>query len=364
MESGETQRTQNASEIPTITTLCNGCAALDLSLLLLKQGKYAGDLDEDKSHYIAVGEILSNRTKKECDLCEHALRTMTSMAGKLPDFAGMPPLATVKDALIGIQVRNDLRNQILPCRALEISLGRYMGKSLNCELLPACADAGALCGTQDSTTIARIPRADVIDPSIVGEWIRTCKEQHGSACQPNSERRFDFDLWAIDVVDMKLSKLSSEAEYLALSYVWGQTPASVTTRDNLEARSNSPGSLRDVIEISSRVVRDAVELAKGVGVRYLWIDQLCVVRGEEGDGSDLLERTLRAMGDIYHHAAATIVAADGADANAGLVGVRAGSRELEQHLIFLGSGKERFGLMKMPRTIYLDDTTYMTRAWT
>ena len=158
---------------------------------------------------------------------------------------------------------------------------------------------------------------------------------------------------------MSLSKLSADDEYLALSYVWGQAVASVTTEENLGARS-TPGGLRQVIQESCRTLRDAVKLTSGMGIQYVWIDQLCVIRGDE----DLLHRTLRAMGDIYHHAIATIIAADGADANAGLFGVQDSPRRPQQYPVVLGRGRSSMALIKSPRTIYLDDTTYLRRAWT
>ena len=339
--------------MPSITSLCESCTALELVSLLLKEGKYAIEPEKETVRYKTVKDVLNS---PECDLCQYALRTLSSTASKIKSFAGLPPLETVEDALIVLQVRNDLRNEVLPCRAMGMTLERYMGKSLHHEFLPACPDIGALHGK--GPTIARIPN-DVIDPKIISKWIRTCQEHHGTTCRVRAKRMFDFDLWAIDVVDMKLCKLPEDAEYLALSYVWGQATAFVTTEGNREARS-TPGGLRDIIKMSSCTIRDAVKLTSGMGLRYVWIDQLCVVRGN----GDLLYRTLRAMGDIYHHATATIVAADGSDASAGLSGVNPGTRDDRLRSAIIGSGQNKMALLESPRTIYLDESTYLTRAWT
>ncbi|CAM1500392.1 Fc.00g095540.m01.CDS01 [Cosmosporella sp. VM-42] len=255
-----------------------------------------------------------------------------------------------------IGVRDDLRNDVFPCRVLEISVNGYMDKSLGCELIPACPDTGALRGIH--STVARIP-ADKIDPQIIRKWIETCQTCHGSKCCTSMSREFDFALWVIDVEEMKLCKLPRDAGYLALSYVWGTATAFLTTKGNLDTRS-SRGGLQHVIQISSRAVQDAVKLTRDMGQQYIWIDQLCVIRGDDG----LLNQTLRAMGAIYHHATATIVAAGGSDANAGLPGVQSGSRDLDHLTVFIGSGRRRFALIRRPRTIYLDGTTYLKRAWT
>ena len=339
--------------MPPITSLCEACIALELVPLLLKEGKHAAEPENDTLQYKTVKEILNG---PECDLCQYALSTLSSTAAKTKRFDGLPPPEAVEDALVILQVHRDLRNEVLPCRALSISLDRYMGESLHKEFLPACPDAGASQGT--GSTIARIP-SDVINPKIIRKWIQTCQEHHVTTCCVQTKREFDFDLWAIDVVDMKLAKLPDDAEYLALSYVWGQTPALVTTEENKEVRS-TPGGLRDILERSPSTVRDAVKLTGGMKMRYLWIDQLCVIRGDD----DLLSQTLRAMGSIYHHATATIVAADGSDANAGLSGVNPGTRNRWQHHAILGSGRDAIALIETPRTILLDGTTYLRRAWT
>ena len=349
----EPELIRHVGEIPSITSLCEACDTLDLVPVLLKEGKYAAELEEDIYHQMTVKDILN---RPECDLCQYALRILTSMAASAKSSTIPPPLPTVKNALIILHVRCDLRNEVLPCRALELRLDRYIENSLYYELLPACPDPGALRG--NGRTIARIP-AETINPSIVCQWIRQCQEHHSKTCYVRTKKSFDFDLWAIDVMDMKLSKLSADDEYLALSYVWGQTVASVSTEENLRARS-TPGGLRQVVEKSSRTVQDAANLTSGMGIRYLWIDQLCVIRGDD----NLLHRTLRAMGDIYHHAIATIVAADGSDANSGLSGVRGGPRRPQSYPVILESGRSRMALIKSPRTKYLDDSTYLRRAWT
>ncbi len=63
-----------------------------------------------------------------------------------------------------------------------------------------------------------------------------------------------------------------------------------------------------------------------IGKRYLWIDSLCLVQDDESD----LRDSIGSMDLIYGGATATIIAASGIDADAGLPGLRPGSRHADQ----------------------------------
>ena len=107
-------------------------------------------------------------------------------------------------------------------------------------------------------------------------------------------------------------------------------------------------------------ISDAIELVKGVGERYLWVDALCIVQDDPG----LQKAQLAQMGLIYSLAAFTIVAASGNDANAGLPGVRADTRDINQNLVRVG---ERILLEVVDGHGYyggLKKSSWSTRAWT
>ncbi|KAG9243425.1 hypothetical protein BJ878DRAFT_543271 [Calycina marina] len=73
----------------------------------------------------------------------------------------------------------------------------------------------------------------------------------------------------------------------------------------------------------SRTVRDAMHLVRVIGLRYLWVDALCIRR----DNEDMKKRLIHGMDYIYENATLAIIAGAGFDANSGLPGVT-----LRQHL--------------------------------
>ena len=88
--------------------------------------------------------------------------------------------------------------------------------------------------------------------------------------------------------------------YLTLSYCWGQMQQGLTFKHNVTARMQALNEA----EVSP-TVRDAFEVARRLGHRYIWIDALCI---EQDSSPDKLKELPR-MPQIYENASLTIVAA-------------------------------------------------------
>jgi len=74
-----------------------------------------------------------------------------------------------------------------------------------------------------------------------------------------------------------------------------------------------------------QTVTDAMEVTKIIGERYLCVDSLCVVQDDPVEVSCMI----KAMDKIFKAATLTIIVGDGKYANAGLAGVRPGSRNIQ-----------------------------------
>ena len=74
------------------------------------------------------------------------------------------------------------------------------------------------------------------------------------------------------------------------------------------------GGLERNLEELPRVFHDAFNLVRRLGVRYIWIDSLCIVQ----DSSRSWGLNSRAMDLIYGNAILTICAANGVDSSTGL----------------------------------------------
>jgi hypothetical protein len=107
---------------------------------------------------------------------------------------------------------------------------------------------------------------------------------------------------------VKLVETHGQAkEYAALSYCWGkETPKITTTKETYS------GMLGGVpCRLLSRTVQDAVTVARKLGIRYLWVDALCIIQDDKEDWKTEAQK----MGLIYANAYLTIAAtsANGGD---------------------------------------------------
>lgn len=80
------------------------------------------------------------------------------------------------------------------------------------------------------------------------------------------------------------SQITAETKYAALSSCWGDKEDAKTQlkieRATLEQRLK--GIYRETM---TPAIRDAVELTRAVGLRYIWIDPLCIVQDDTTDWS-------------------------------------------------------------------------------
>ena len=96
------------------------------------------------------------------------------------------------------------------------------------------------------------------------------------------------------------SQEGERAEYAALSYCWGAGAQQVTTTssnitDHFTALPNGLG----------RTILDAIYVCRKIGIRFLWVDALCIIQDDDDDKLDQIAR----MGSIYKCSTLTIVAA-------------------------------------------------------
>ncbi|KAF4986452.1 hypothetical protein FDECE_15957 [Fusarium decemcellulare] len=97
--------------------------------------------------------------------------------------------------------------------------------------------------------------------------------------------------------------------YAALSHCWGGSHPTVTTRDTIEDfQKHLP------LTSESQTFIDAIEVARALGIDYLWIDSLCIIQGDTADWDTEAPK----MADIYANATVTLSADCAPDSSAGL----------------------------------------------
>lgn len=99
--------------------------------------------------------------------------------------------------------------------------------------------------------------------------------------------------------------------YLALSYCWGEKgPLLKTTRSNYShlQKSISYGAM-------PKAYQDTVRVARVLGVKYIWIDALCIIQDDREDW----EKESRMMAEIFQNSLATLILLRTASCNEGFL---------------------------------------------
>ena len=116
-----------------------------------------------------------------------------------------------------------------------------------------------------------------------------------------------------------LPPVGTQDRYIALSYCWGLSPGITTTADTLSAHQS-----RIPLDQLPRTMKDAVLLTRRLGVRYLWIDALCIIQrrlnlARDEEAIEDWQREASRMASVYSGAWITIAAAEARDKADGIL---------------------------------------------
>lgn len=143
-------------------------------------------------------------------------------------------------------------------------------------------------------------------------WLNTCNREHQNCCSllehptlPSRVLRIDQSVNQIQLV----SGSDQRGPYAALSYCWGGHNPVTTTTKTLQAHERG-------ISISSLplLFQQTIEVALIMGLKYLWIDALCIVQ----DDLQEWEKEAAQMADVFSNTYITIVASAAFDPSASL----------------------------------------------
>ncbi|KAF2430722.1 HET-domain-containing protein [Tothia fuscella] len=147
-------------------------------------------------------------------------------------------------------------------------------------------------------------------------WLKTCSELH-LRCTQATGGTLPTRLLELTCENVRLrlsSELSeSEPKYATLSYCWGD-------QGNMRTTMNSLSVLRQDITPSAlpQVILDAIFVTWELGLRYLWMDSLCIIQDSPEDWKVECQR----MADYYGNSYVTISVLDSPDVNRGFLQVK------------------------------------------
>ncbi|KAF2811222.1 heterokaryon incompatibility, partial [Mytilinidion resinicola] len=106
-----------------------------------------------------------------------------------------------------------------------------------------------------------------------------------------------------------------DTNYVALSHYWGNTHTFITTSTNLAKTYEGIPWLE-----LPKTFQDAVIINRRLGIRYLWIDSLCILQDSESDWHFESAR----MGEIYTNSYITSAASLAPNGGTGIFHSRSG----------------------------------------
>ncbi|OAG13178.1 HET-domain-containing protein, partial [Paraphaeosphaeria sporulosa] len=111
-------------------------------------------------------------------------------------------------------------------------------------------------------------------------------------------------------IRLVLTEDIGEQPYATLSYRWGTVSGVNLMKSNYETFRT-----RIVLGTLPRSVQEAVRVCRGLSVRYLWVDALCIIQESGAD----LAREIAQMGSIYAGSLVTVAAANSTHHESGFI---------------------------------------------
>lgn len=161
-------------------------------------------------------------------------------------------------------------------------------------------------------------------------WLDNCLKNHSLCKPPASDPKLPTRVIDISVAPGKAAVVESRGKtgkYVALSHTWGRSPRLTATRRNMN------DLIRGVsVSFLPKTFQDAIEITRKLGIRYLWIDCLCIIQDDPQDW----EREAPAMTHVYRNAHITISASASSDSHSGCFPARKGEAHVSLSMRSLG----------------------------
>ena len=125
-----------------------------------------------------------------------------------------------------------------------------------------------------------------VDLELIRSWLYSCRSKHDLSCEGLRLRCSSIiggDLRVLDVRCRRVVTAPENCQFTALSYVWG--PHEKQPFKSLKSNSlNTHGELKE-LEIPPEVklpatIEDAIQITSELGIRYIWVDMLCLVQDD------------------------------------------------------------------------------------
>lgn len=213
-------------------------------------------------------------------------------------------------------------------------------------------------------------------------WLQDCTEKHqkcSKLAQDSSIPGRVLDLQPLDQYDADIRLVETNHDdhgrYVCLSHCWGTVVPLKTTQGNISA-------LKERIALNDlpKTFQQATIFTRKLGVRWLWIDSLCIIQDDDLDW----KASAGKMADVYSYGFLTIAASKAENSADGLFTTKPGpaalicqaSRGTEVYNIFVQKAlqvphESEWEIKRMQRHKMIDPVydfnplfPLLTRGWT
>ncbi|KAI0443967.1 heterokaryon incompatibility protein-domain-containing protein [Xylaria telfairii] len=356
---GALERIRGTNKLPQIvdTALCRLCLDMTTQIHLGNSYRHISNL---------WGLPVSAMTCSFCALLEQCIRAPTAVNPIPTDFAGALDIAGIyEDEVVQLMITpNDnlldiyfIRQGEADEELLTTSTIRLFTDS------PIAASIGEV-PVPFGMVVSLAPDLNSIG-MLAKTWMEDCRSNHRecNAPAPAIQANLPTRVLGIDRVRLtgRLQLLHTKnvtGEYIALSHSWGGNQPAKTVKSNLVARcAGFPLS-----ELPP-TFRDAIAVATELGIRYIWIDSLCIVQDDPEDW----KREAAMMGDVYLNSYLTIAATRASNSEAGFLGPRSLTRTVKLPWTLLGphspTTESIYACQRRSFANDVDDGPLNRRAW-
>jgi hypothetical protein len=155
---------------------------------------------------------------------------------------------------------------------------------------------------------------------MASAWLRDCFQSH-SQCNTNKGGNSWYPTRLLHLIEtngnegyiwlIRTAEKPPDGPYATLSHCWGNArPLQLT-----HSMASDPDHWFSVAAMP-KTFREAIQVCIRLGIRYLWIDSLCII--QEGDDLRDWYHEASLMDKVYIHSYLNIAAADAADSTKGL----------------------------------------------
>ncbi|KAK2758759.1 hypothetical protein FQN54_003450 [Arachnomyces sp. PD_36] len=294
---------------------CTACHDLNPDLYEIKHGVLASN---ERCIDASFAEIKASAESGACERCGVLYVGITEVHQAWQDDHGKGPddswhLGDSTQVIIHVREGHSLR--VLLSNGEEESAGTP-GAGVTFEFYTR---SEAESGSMPQFGIARDvpPQLDLEHClSLASSWLKNCEAQH-PACASTSTTG-DRPARLLDLGTARnpdricLRELQGsdydKIRYMTLSHCWGKKVILTTKTATLNERKAG-------IPVSqlSKTFQDAVKITTGLGIRYLWIDSLCIIQ----DDTDDWEHESKKMASIYAGSQLNIAATKSVDGDGG-----------------------------------------------